>query len=173
MSITMNKIQHSSPVENLCSEAQVLFDDRKIEECEKVLNIILKKDLTNTKANELIAYIFKNRNENNRALQHLKIACEDKNCSIASLYYLGKLYIEEGDYANALEYINASIIKGGEYIEGLNEKGLVHLKMGNYEKSINCLTKALSYIKNDSYVYVYLNISLAYSELGNFDSALK
>jgi len=173
MPITMNKIQHSTPVENLCLEAQVLFDNRKFEECEKVLNIILEKDLTNSKANELLAYIFKNKNENNRALQHLKIACKDKNCSITSLYYLGKLYIEEGDYANALDYINASIIKGGEYIEGLNEKGLVHLKMGNYEKSINCLTQALNYIKNDSYVYVYLNISLAYSELGNLDSALK
>jgi tetratricopeptide (TPR) repeat protein len=169
----MNKIQNSRTLENLCSEAQVLFDDRKTEECEKVLNIILKEDLTNTKANELLAYMLKNKNESKKALQHLKIACRDKNCSITSLYYLGKIYIEEGDYTNALKYLNKSIIKGGDFIEGLNEIALVNLKMGNYEKSISDLTKALSYVKTNSYVYVYLNISLVYSELGNFDLALK
>ena len=73
----MNKIQHSTHVENLCLEAQFLFDNNKIDECEKLINFIIKVDATNTKANELLAYIFKNRNESKKALKHLNIACKD------------------------------------------------------------------------------------------------
>jgi tetratricopeptide (TPR) repeat protein len=168
----MKKNHHSSQIESQCVEAQNLFDTNKIDDCKKIINNILKEDHSNTKANELLAYIFKNRKDNNSALHHLKIACEDKYCSIASLYYLGKLYIEEGEYQNALKYINESIIKAGEFIEGLNDIGLVHFKMGNYKESIINLTKAVSYIKNESYVYVYLNLSLAYSKIKNYDLAL-
>ncbi len=169
----MNENKHTRQLENLSSKAQFLFDHNKIDECKKTIKIILKEDPSNTKANELLAYMYKNKNENKKALQHLITACKDTECSATSLYYLGKLYIEDGNYTNAIKCINESITKGGEFIEGLNDIGLAHFKLGNYEKSIINLTKAQNYIKHESYVYVYLNISLVYSELGDFDLALK
>jgi tetratricopeptide (TPR) repeat protein len=167
----MNKYFKLENIEDFCNEARYLFDNNLTMECQKLLKLVLQKEPENSVANELMAYLSKKENNNEAALKHLEIACKDSNCSASSLYYLGLLYKEKGDYHNALSLIKNSINKAGEFIEGLNEIGVIYSNLHNYDESIEYLRKAIKLVNNEA--YVYLNLSLALSGKEKFVDSLE
>jgi tetratricopeptide (TPR) repeat protein len=167
----MNKYFKLENIEDFCNKARYLFDNNLTMECQILLKSIIQKEPENSVANELMAYLSKKENNNEAALKHLEIACKDRNCSASSLYYLGLLYKEKGDYHNALILIKNSINKAGEFIEGLNEIGVIYSNLHNYDESIEYLRKAIKLVNNEA--YVYLNLSLALSGKEKFVDSLE
>ncbi len=91
-----------------------------------------------------------------------------------ALYYQGMAYNELGQYQESIDAYTKGIemaIKIGEPLEPYYyNRGLVYLKIKDYEKSIYDLTIARAL--NPHKVMIYCNRGIAYYQLGQYDAAL-
>ena len=135
------------------------------------LEQIIKEFPTNSKANELIAYINSNEGNYDLAFRYLVIACKDTNCSAEALYYLASCYIKQNLIKEAVPLLEGSLNKAGDYFEALHDLGVAQTILGDKKSALNNLLKALPFRQNS--FELLFNIAKTYDELKDYEMAFE
>lgn len=135
------------------------------------LSEVIKVDKNNSKANELMAYIYGNLGEIDICFEYLKIACNGNNSSADALYYLGSLQLKKGFYNEAILSFRKSISRGGEFFEVLHDLATAQSYIGETRLALENFQKCLNF--NISSYLLFYNIARSFDELKNFNEAIK
>ncbi len=138
---------------------------------EDYLKKIITLDSKNSRANELLAYIYGKKGDFNTTLQFLRNATNHKNCSPESLYYLGTCLLKIQNYEEALTAFKSSLQIAGDFFEGLHDAGIACARLGKAQEAINYYKTAFNYKKNSP--ELHFNIASIYDEIGEYESAIK
>jgi Flp pilus assembly protein TadD len=106
----MNKKQNQ-----LLSLANHYFKNKNFNYAEKILNQVIVESPKNSRANELLGYIYGNQGKLETAFDKLKIACQQKECSPEAIYYLGTFYLKNNDLHKAITLFKDAVNKGGNF----------------------------------------------------------
>ncbi len=155
----------------LLQRAEKYFRSKQYKLAKVDLEHIIQKFPTNSKANELLANLYRMEGNNDLAYRCFSIACKDKNCSSEALYYLAAFYIHQNLIKEAVPLLEASLNKAGDYFEALHDLGVAQTILGDKKSALNNLLKALSFSKN-SYELLF-NIAKTYDELKDYERALE
>ncbi|WP_321300150.1 tetratricopeptide repeat protein [Marinifilum fragile] len=99
---------------------------------------------------------------------------------IVNLITLGIKHWKQHSYDSAYVYLLESERRAVQakdtqlIVVSLNNMGMLETSRANYENSINCFQKSLKYNsnKNNSKLNTFLNLSMAYRKMGDYESAL-
>lgn len=150
--------------------AEQYYLNREFLLAENVLEKIIKHDHNNSRANELLAYIFAKRDDFNTTLQLLKKATSQENCSAESFYYLGSCFLKKNDLKQALEAFKKSLEKAGDFFEGLHDAGIACSGLGMTKDALEYYKRAFKYKKTPE---LYFNIASIYDVLNDYGEAIK
>jgi tetratricopeptide (TPR) repeat protein len=120
-------------------QAEALFNEGKYIIVQNLCEIILKNKPTNTKANELLAYIVANEGNRDYAHSLLEKSCKDIKSSAKANYYLGNSFLFKKNFLRAEYYLNIAEKKSGGFYELFYDLGVTNLHLKN--------KKALEYFK--------------------------
>jgi len=120
-------------------QAEALFNEGKYIIVQNLCEIILKNKPTNTKANELLAYIVANEGNRDYAHSLLEKSCKDIKSSAKANYYLGNSFLLKKNFLRAEYYLNIAEKKSGGFYELFYDMGVTNLHLKN--------KKALEYFK--------------------------
>ncbi len=137
---------------------------------ETILKKIIITDPENSKANELLGYIYGNRSEIKLCHDHLLKSCKQNDASPEAHYYLGTSFLKLNNYEKAKENFYLSIKKAGEFFEALHDLGTTYCHLGEKEKGLFYYKKALQ-LKTNSHE-LFFNIGKVYDDLGLPEDAL-
>ncbi len=137
---------------------------------EQILDGVIKEDLNNSKANELLAYIYGNLGQVDISFDLLVLACNQNDCSAEALYYLGSMQLKRGLFAEAIKTFKKSILKGGEFFEVLHDLATAQASTGDLVASLDNYKKCLKF-SEDSCV-LFFNIARTFDDLKRFDEAI-
>jgi len=163
----MNK----SRIKNELMYAENLFRVQNYKPAEDILLKIHAKEPSNTKANELLAYIYGNTKKKNLAHTFLVRACEDINCSPEVIYYLGSSYMHLGLYREAVNCFERCLKKAGEFFELLHELGTAYSGLGEKNIALKYYEKALILKKNSP--ELYFNLGRVNDDIKNFKISIE
>lgn len=152
------------------NDAENVFRSGDMALAEKLINLVLASDPSNPKGNELLAYIYGNRGELDRAFELLKVATASAKASPESHYYLGSICIKRGQYEEAINPLKRSLKLGGDFFEGLHDLGVAVAGNGSPEEALVIFEKAKS-LNPESHELFY-NIGRALDGLKRFDEAM-
>jgi len=150
--------------------AEQYFRDKNYLYAQHILDKVIKVDSKNSKANELLSYIYGNLGKFDLSLQLLEVACNQSDCSPEALYYLGSSQLKRSLFHQAVESFKKSISKGGECFEVVHDLGTAQAHIGDVNSALNSYKKCLKFGKF-SYELFY-NIARIYDELKHFDEAI-
>jgi predicted O-linked N-acetylglucosamine transferase (SPINDLY family) len=136
----------------------------------QILEKVIKTDSNNSKANELLAYIYGNSGEIDTSFELLIVACNQNDCSPEALYYLGSMQLKRSLFAGAINTLKKSILKGGEFFEALHDIATAQAGVGDFTSSLDNYQKCLR-IGETSYKLFY-NIARTFDELKRYDEAI-
>ena len=135
-----------------------------------ILKKIIEVDFSNSKANELLAYVESNQGNHELAHQLLMRACQDKKASANALYYLGSSFLKKNQFQEAKDCFTKALDKAGDFFEGLHDLATACASLGENEDALFWYQKALT-LKNDSYE-VFYNLGKIFDALKHHDNAL-
>ena len=135
-----------------------------------ILEKIIAIDSGNSKANELLGYIYENLGQLDISFKFLSAACNQLDCSPEALYYLGSMQLNKGLYNEASTSFKNSIRKGGEFFEALHDLATAQAHTGDLNAALFNYKKCLAF-GNPSYELFY-NIARIYDEIKFFDDAI-
>jgi predicted O-linked N-acetylglucosamine transferase (SPINDLY family) len=135
-----------------------------------ILKKIIEVDFSNSKANELLAYVESNQGNHELAHQLLMRACQDKQASANALYYLGSSFLKKNQFQEAKDCFTKALDKAGDFFEGLHDLATACASLGENEDALFWYQKALT-LKNDSYE-VFYNLGKIFDALKHHDNAL-
>ena len=118
------------------------------------------------------------------AIERMEKAVKAKPDAPASLYNLGVMYGEKGDYAKAkqslqacLKYINSTAYTRINlamypeiYMGAATNLGLIHTRSGMYDEAVKVLKAAIEFKADD--VNANLNLANAYYLMGDMEKAI-
>jgi predicted O-linked N-acetylglucosamine transferase (SPINDLY family) len=136
----------------------------------QILEKVIKTDSYNSKANELLAYIYGNSGEIDASFELLIVACNQNDCSPEALYYLGSIQLKRTLFGQAIQTFKKSIFKGGEFFEALHDLATAQAHTGDLNAAINNYQKCLKF-GNLSHE-LFFNIARIYDDLKRYDEAL-
>jgi len=157
-------------IDKLLLLANYYFENNLHGNAVPILHKILLSEPDNSNANELLAYIIGNNGKLEEAHSLLLKACQDPNCTPSSLYYLGKSFLNQLNFENAILYFQLSLQKRGDFFEALLDLGITFTKVSKFTEAISYFNRALC-INNNSYI-LYYNIAKTFLELDNTYEAL-
>lgn len=163
----MNKVQ----INNLLILIEKYIRSNNCDLAEKNLKKILEEYPENSKANELLAYVYGNQGNVALAHEHLIIACQNKNATPEAMYYLGISYIHLEKFRDAKQILVNALSKSGNFFEGLNALGLACANLGENEQALHYYEKA-SKLKNDSFELSY-NLGKIFFNLRRYHEAIE
>ncbi|NDE96100.1 MAG: hypothetical protein EB045_03140 [Actinobacteria bacterium] len=105
------------------------FQSKNYPFAEHILEKVIQSEPNNSKANELLAYIFGNRGDEKQSFSLLQLACHQSDCSPEALYYFGLAKLKRQLYREAIDPLKKSITKAGEYFEALHDLGYLPLEI--------------------------------------------
>jgi protein O-GlcNAc transferase len=135
-----------------------------------ILEKIIEVDSDNSKANELLGYIYENLGQLDTSFKYLSTACNQRDSSPEALYYLGSMQLNKGLFNEATISLKNSILKGGEFFEALHDLATAQAQTGDL-KSALINYKKCSEFGNPSYELFY-NIARIYDEIKLFNEAI-
>jgi predicted O-linked N-acetylglucosamine transferase (SPINDLY family) len=150
--------------------AEHYFRDNNYSFAKQILEKVIKIDINNSKANELLAYIYGNSGEIDISFEMLNVACSQSDCSPEALYYLGSAQLKRGLFDQAIETFTKSILMGGEFFEALHDLATAQAHTGDLNAAINNYQKCLKF-GNLSHELFY-NIARIYDDLRRYDEAI-
>lgn len=124
--------------------AHQYINARNSDLAKKTLLKILQKIPASSKANELLAYLEGGAGNISTAIDLLRTACQQKNCSSEALYNLGKYYVDAGESFKALDLLKKSVSKNAQFFESHHYLGLAYAKSLDYENAIHAFRKAIA-----------------------------
>lgn len=134
--------------------AQNYFYSNNYEEAKKILVKILQIDSKNTKANELISYIYGNTGDISKSKQHLNKAIKNKDVSAEALYYLGIFLIQDKNLREAKKCFSKAVLKNKYFFEAIHALGIVCSELGQTKEAYFYYEQAKN-INNNSYELFY------------------
>ncbi len=150
--------------------AQHYFREKNYAYAKYILDKVIKIDSSNSKANELLAYIHGNSGQFDVCFELLNLACKQNDCSAEALYYLGQIQLESGLFGQAVETFKKSIFKGGEFFEALHDLATAQAHTGDLKSALNNYQKCLT-LGNLSHELFY-NIARIFDDLKRYDEAI-
>ena len=135
------------------------------------LKEILTEDPSNSRANELLAYILANEGDLVKAHELLLIANKDKNSTAECNYYLGVSYIKKNEFENAIKYIEIALSKNGVFFEGLIDLAIAYGQLSDYRKSEEILLNVINLYPQKKYI-PYINIGKLKSRQKEYEKAI-
>jgi predicted O-linked N-acetylglucosamine transferase (SPINDLY family) len=131
-------------INKLIFEAEALFKNEQYSAAQPLLERVLALYPSQSRANELLAYITGNLGNTHLSHELLKIACEDPNCTPQALYYLGSSYLELNAPKDAIHFFSASLDKGGIFFEGLHDLATSQAMFSQEKEAIENFKKAIT-----------------------------
>jgi protein O-GlcNAc transferase len=156
--------------ENALKLADHYFRDNNYSFAKHILDKIIEIDSSNSKANELLAYIYGNTGQFDISFELLNVACSQSDCSPEALYYLGSIQLKRSFFDQAIENFKKSIFKGGEFFEALHDLATAQAHTGDLDSAINNYQKCLMF-GNLSHE-LFFNIARIYDDLKRYDEAI-
>ena len=150
--------------------AENYFRDGNYQFSEQILKSIIRIDPSNSKANELLAYIYGNQGSSDKSYQLLKLACEKNDCSPNAFYYLGSAQLKRKLYEEASLSFKKSIQKAGPFFEALHDLGSAYGRMGKIQESLSYYQDCLKFNQNSH--ELRFNIAKCFSDLWCHNDAL-
>jgi tetratricopeptide (TPR) repeat protein len=150
--------------------AEHYFRNNSYSFAKQILEKVIKTDLNNSKANELLAYIHGNSGEIDTSFELLNVACNQHDCSPEALYYLGSMQLKKSLFTEATETFKKSILKGGEFFEALHDLATAQASLGDFVSSIDNYQKCLNF--DETSFELFFNIARIFDELKRYDEAL-
>jgi len=150
--------------------AEHYFRNNNYTFAQQILDKVIKEDLNNSKANELLAYIYGNLGKVDISFDLLMVACNQNDCSSEALYYLGSIQVNRNLFVEAIKNFQKSILKGGEFFEALHNLATAQTSIGDFASALDNYQKCLKFGKA-SYELFY-NIARTFDELKRYDEAL-
>ena len=142
----MNKQEEAK----LLEVAEHYFRSGDVGFAEPLLSSILKSNDSNSKANELLAYIATNKGNAALGFELLKKANSSLDCSPDATYYLGKLYLSRGDMVDAIACLQLALKNAGDFFEGLHDLGMALAQLGLHDEALIAYEKACA-LRADSH----------------------
>jgi tetratricopeptide (TPR) repeat protein len=150
--------------------AEQHFRNNRSHLAKPILEEILSETPENSKANELLAYIYGNEGNLDGAQHFLELACKKVECSAEALYYLGSTQLKKGLFEMASKSLIRSIGKAGVFFEALHDLGTTYARLGKTQDALSCYHNCLN-LKKDSFE-LYSNIAKCLDDLARRDEAL-
>jgi len=150
--------------------AEFYFRDNNYSFAQHILDKVIKIDPNNSKANELLSYLYENLGKFDLSFECLRVACSQSNCSPEALYYFGSAQLKEGLFDQAIESFEKSMSRGGEFFEALHDLATAQGLIGELTLALNNYQKCLKF-GIPSYE-LFFNIARIYDDLKHFDEAI-
>jgi tetratricopeptide (TPR) repeat protein len=150
--------------------ADYYFRDNNYQFAQHLLDKVIKLDPNNSKANELLAYIFGNLGQVDISFELLNVACSQNDCSTEALYYLGSAQLKRCLFDQAIETFKKSIFKGGEFFEALHDLATAQAQIGDLTSALNNYQKCLKF--GVSSHELFFNIARIFDDLKRSDEAI-
>ncbi len=161
---------NSKEKEQFLKLAEYYFKNKNYSSSQKILEQILQVDLNNSKANELLSYIYGNLGESNLSFQLLVKACQQKDCSPEALYYLGSIQLKNNLFDQAILSFKKSISIGGDFFEANHDLATAYAHKGDYTSAIFHYKKCLKY---ERYSFeLFYNIAKIFDNLKDYESSV-
>ncbi|MBU3579524.1 tetratricopeptide repeat protein [Polynucleobacter sp. 73C-SIWE] len=162
----MNQLEQKQ----LIKLAEHYFQSNHYQLAKDVLKIIINTDPSNSKANELLAYIYENQGDRSASYRLLELACTKDDCSPEALYYLGSAQLEKSLYDEASITLQKSIKKAGVFFEALHDLGTAYGQLGKIQEALLCYEDCLKL--NQGSHELHYNIARCLDDLKRYDEAL-
>ncbi len=163
-------VMNQSEIKQSLALAENYFHSGRYELAETLLRKIVNLEGDNSKANELLAYIYGNQGNVNLSFKFLELACGQDSCSPEVLYYLGSAQLERALFSEAIYSFKRSLEKGGDFFEALHDLGTAYAHLGELEISLQYYQKCLK-LRNDSHQLLF-NIARVLEDMMRYDEAL-
>ncbi len=150
--------------------AEHYFQEKNYAHAKYFLDKVIEIDSSNSKANELLAYIHGNSGQFDVCFELLNLACKQNDCSAEALYYLGQIQLERGLFGQAVETFKKSIFKGGEFFEALHDLATAQAQIGDLNSALNNYQKCLRF-QSLSHELFY-NIARIFDDLKRYEEAI-
>jgi protein O-GlcNAc transferase len=137
---------------------------------ERLLKSVLSSDPSNSRANELMAYLAGNRGDIEGAGRFLEKATVAADASASSWYYLGVWLRGQGRNAEAIPALESALRIGGDFFEALHDLGCALHDAGEPERAIAAYDRAAS-LNPASYPLLH-NRGRSLGVLGRYEEAL-
>ena len=150
--------------------AEHYFRDNNYSFAKHILGKVIEIDANNSKANELLAYIYTNTGEIDIGFRLLTVACNENDCSPEALYFLGSMQLKRGLFSQAINTLKKSILKGGEFFEGLHDLASAQANIGEFSSSFANYQKCLFF--GQASHELFFNIARTLDELKRYEEAI-
>ena len=156
-------------IEKLIRLSEQYFYDKNYQNSKKILKKLIKLDPTNTRANELLGYIYGNEEKFDEASQYLTSACQGRNYNTEALYYLGKIQALQKNYVQGINSLEKAIKKNGDFYEALFDLGSLCNAIGENQKAIEYYQRAMKFGRNKP--ELYFNLARIYHDQKKYEEA--
>ena len=156
-------------IEKLIKLSEQYFYEKDYQNSKKILKKLIKLDPTNTRANELLGYIYGNEEKFDEASQYLTSACQDQNCNTEALYYLGKIQAIQKNYLQGINSLEKAIKKSGDFYEALFDLGSLFNAIGENQKAIEYYQRAMKFGRKQP--ELYFNLARIYHDKKKYEEA--
>lgn len=147
------------------------LESARLEEAQLLLSQILQMSPQHPRANELLAYLFAARGQQDKAFEQLRMASQLKGALPSAFYALGRQYLDTGQFQDAISNLQISISGNGKFIEGLHDLGIAYAASGNLIKARETFEDALKLWPNSA--EISYNLGRIYDDLGMLEEATK
>lgn len=123
------------------------------------------------KAYELLAYLHGNRGQLQACEALLHQASRLPGVSAETIFYLGRVRLQQGHHREAIVALEAAIQHAGEFFEAHHELGVAYSAINEPAKALACFLKAAEL--KPQVAELQFNIGCTFDALSRFDEALR